>query len=84
MPAAGARTSEILLHLEIYKSVPEAKAVVHCHPAHATAYAITGRVPPSCVIPEYEVFVGRVALLALRNARHAEVRGDRAALRQDA
>ena len=56
------RTSEILLHLEIYKSVPEAKAVVHCHPAHATAYAITGRVPPSCVIPEYEVFIGRVAL----------------------
>ena len=56
------RTSEILLHLEIYKAVPEAKAVVHCHPAHATAYAITGRVPPSCVIPEYEVFIGKVAL----------------------
>lgn len=56
------RTSEILLHLEIYKSVPEAKAVVHCHPPHATAYAITGRVPPTCVIPEYEVFIGKVAL----------------------
>src|ERR1022692_1422933 len=48
------RTSELLLHLEIYKAVPEAKAVVHCHPPHATAYAITGRVPPTCVIPEYE------------------------------
>lgn len=56
------RTSEILLHLEIYKAVPEAKGVVHCHPAHATAYAITGRVPPTCVIPEFEVFVGKVAL----------------------
>ena len=56
------RTSEILMHLEIYKAVPEAKAVVHCHPAHATAYAITGRVPPTCVIPEYEVFIGKVAL----------------------
>ncbi len=56
------RTSEILLHLEIYKEVPEAKAVVHCHPAHATAYAIVGRVPPNCVIPEYEVFIGKVAL----------------------
>ncbi len=56
------RTSEILLHLEIYKAVPEAKAVVHCHPPHATAYAITGRVPPTCVIPEYEVFIGRVAI----------------------
>jgi L-fuculose-phosphate aldolase len=56
------RTSEILMHLEIYKAVPEAKAVLHCHPPHATAYAITGRVPPTCVIPEYEVFVGSVAL----------------------
>lgn len=56
------RTSEILMHLEIYKEVPEAKAVVHCHPAHATAYAIVGRVPPNCVIPEYEVFIGKVAL----------------------
>jgi len=56
------RTSEILMHLEIYKEVPDAKGVVHCHPAHATAYAITGRVPPTCVIPEYEVFIGKVAL----------------------
>jgi L-fuculose-phosphate aldolase len=57
------RTSEILMHLEIYKAEPRAKGVVHCHPPHATAYAITGRVPPTCVIPEQEVFVGRVALV---------------------
>jgi L-fuculose-phosphate aldolase len=56
------RTSEIFLHLEIYKSVPEAKAVLHCHPPHATAYAITGRVPPNLIIPEFEVFVGKVAM----------------------
>jgi len=62
LAGSAARTSEILLHLEIYKAVPEAKACVHCHPAHATAYAITGRVPITCVIPEYEVFVGKVAL----------------------
>ena len=56
------RTSEIFLHLEIYKAVPEAKAAVHCHPPHATAYAITGRVPPNGIIPEFEVFVGKVAI----------------------
>ncbi len=56
------RTSEILLHLEIYKAVPQAKGVVHCHPPHATAYAITGRVPPTGVIPEFDVFVGAVAV----------------------
>jgi L-fuculose-phosphate aldolase len=54
-------TSEMLLHLEIYKAVPRAKAVIHCHPPHATAYAITGSVPPVGVIPEQEVFVGLVA-----------------------
>jgi L-fuculose-phosphate aldolase len=55
-------TSEILLHLEIYKKVPEAKAAVHCHPQHATAYAITGLVPPTGIIPEYEIFIGKVAV----------------------
>jgi L-fuculose-phosphate aldolase len=56
------RTSEILLHLEIYRTVPAARAVLHCHPPHATAYAIAGVVPPNCIIPEQEVFVGQVAL----------------------
>jgi L-fuculose-phosphate aldolase len=56
------RTSEILMHMEIYKEVPEAKAVVHCHPPHATAYAITGKVPPTCVIPEFDVFIGKIAV----------------------
>ena len=56
------RSSELLLHLEIYKAVPDAKAVVHCHPPHATAYAITGCLPPNLIIPEFEVIVGNVAV----------------------
>lgn len=55
-------TSEILLHLEIYKAVPEAKAVIHCHPPYATAHAIAGVVPQGNLLPEQEVFVGPVAL----------------------
>jgi L-fuculose-phosphate aldolase len=55
-------TSEILLHLEIYKEVAEARSVVHCHPPHATAYAITRQAPPNLCIPEFEVFIGRVAV----------------------
>jgi L-fuculose-phosphate aldolase len=62
LAGARPRSSEILLHLEIMKAVPQAKAVLHCHPPHATAYAITGMVPPPCIIPECEVFVGTVAL----------------------
>ena len=66
------RTSEIFLHLEIYKAVEEAKSVVHCHPPHATAYAITGRVPPNLVIPEFEVFVGKVAISPYKTPGTAE------------
>jgi L-fuculose-phosphate aldolase len=56
------RTSELLLHLEIYKANPAARAVVHCHPVHATAYAIAGIIPPPDSVPEQEVFVGPVAI----------------------
>jgi L-fuculose-phosphate aldolase len=55
-------TSELLLHLEIYKTVPQARAVVHCHPPYATAHAIAGVVPPPNLVPEQEVFVGPVAI----------------------
>jgi len=55
-------TSELLLHLEIYKANPKARAVVHCHPPYATAFALTGTPPPVGLIPEYEVFVGPSAV----------------------
>jgi L-fuculose-phosphate aldolase len=54
------RTSEILSHLGIYKTVPAAMAVVHAHPIHATAFAMAGIEPPQCLIPEVEVFVGTI------------------------
>jgi L-fuculose-phosphate aldolase len=56
------QTSEIRLHLEIYKTVPKAKAVIHCHPPYATAHAIAGVIPQGNLVPEQEVFVGQVAL----------------------
>jgi L-fuculose-phosphate aldolase len=56
------RTSELLLHLEIYKANPKARAVLHCHPPYATAFAITGTVPPNGLIPEYEIFIGPAAV----------------------
>jgi L-fuculose-phosphate aldolase len=56
------RTSELLLHLEIYKANPRARAVVHCHPPYATAFAITGVAPPNGLITEFEIFIGPVAV----------------------
>ena len=50
------RTSEILMHLEIMKRQPKAVATCHCHPPYSTGFAVAGLVPPTCMIPEYEVF----------------------------
>lgn len=50
------RTSEILMHLQIMKRQPKAVATCHCHPPYATAFAIVGEAPPTCMLPEYEVF----------------------------
>lgn len=56
------RTSEINTHLAIMKAVPEAKACVHAHPVYATAFAVAGIKPPTCLIPEPEVFLGEIGL----------------------
>ncbi len=54
------RTSEVLLHLVAYKLNPNVNAVVHCHPPHATAFAVAHEPIPKCVLPEVEVFLGEV------------------------
>jgi len=54
------RTSEILLHLEIYHELPHINSVVHAHPPHATAFAVAGVDLPTCILPEVEIFLGPV------------------------
>ncbi len=56
------RTSEILLHLEVFEAIPEVNAVVHAHPPHATAFAVAGVPVPSCILPEVEIFIGQVPI----------------------
>jgi L-fuculose-phosphate aldolase len=56
------RSSEALLHLEIYKQRADIKSVVHCHPPHATAFAIAREPIPQCILPEVEVFLGDVPI----------------------
>jgi len=31
-------------------------ATVHCHPPYSTGFAVAGVEPPTCMVPEYEVF----------------------------
>ncbi|MBI5154147.1 class II aldolase/adducin family protein [Candidatus Poribacteria bacterium] len=55
-------TSEIRLHLNAYRRRPDIRSVLHVHPPHATAFAITGMALPKCVLPEIEFFIGEVPL----------------------
>jgi len=55
-------TSEIRLHLTIYKARPDVRAVVHCHPPHATAFAVAREPIPAGVLPEVEIFLGHVPI----------------------
>lgn len=61
------RTSEILLHLELFREDPTMNAVVHCHPPHATAFSIAGEDIPTCILPEVEIFLGIVPTAVYEN-----------------
>ncbi len=62
LEGARPRTSEIMLHLEIFHALPEINAVCHAHPPHATAFAVAGMEVPCCILPEVEIFLGQVPL----------------------
>ena len=56
-------TSEIKLHLEIYKARPDVKAVVHAHSPYLTAFAVTGRRIPVGIMAEMDVIVGPIPMI---------------------
>lgn len=64
-PIAGVAraSSEIRMHLEIYRVDPAVRAVVHTHPPYATTFALLHESPPSGVVPEAEAFLGPVPLV---------------------
>lgn len=56
------RTSEIEMHMTIYRIRPDVKAVVHAHPPVATGYATAGRALNLAVLPEAIISLGCVPL----------------------
>lgn len=53
-------TTEIKMHVGIYKTRPDAGAVVHGHPIHAVAFSLAGISLAGCVIPEIIVTMGSI------------------------
>jgi L-fuculose-phosphate aldolase len=53
-------SSEILLHLEVYRQRPDVQAVVHAHPPIAVALSIAGVPIAPCLLPEVIVTLGTI------------------------
>lgn len=53
-------SSEIRMHLEVYRQRPDVNAVVHAHPPISTAFSIAGISLARCVIPEVIVTLGAI------------------------
>ena len=68
-PIDGARldgrraSSELRMHLAIYRARPDVRAVVHAHPPTATGFAVAGETIPDGVLPEVICQMGAVALV---------------------
>ncbi|MEP7354989.1 MAG: class II aldolase/adducin family protein [Acidobacteriota bacterium] len=58
------RTSEMGMHLTIYRTRPDVNAVVHAHPPAATGFAVAGRALNVGILPEVIVSLGAVPLAA--------------------
>ncbi|MGD8330714.1 MAG: class II aldolase/adducin family protein [Acidobacteriota bacterium] len=60
--AAGKPSSEIRMHLAIYKVRPDLQAIVHAHPTVATGYAVAGRQLPAAVLAEIVTTLGCIPI----------------------
>jgi len=56
------RTSEIMMHLTVYKMRPDIRAVVHAHPPVSTGFASAGKQLNLALLPEVVITLGCVPL----------------------
>lgn len=55
-------SSELPMHLAIYRDRPDVRAVVHAHPPYATGFAAAGLALDRCVLPEIVMTLGSIPL----------------------
>ena len=64
-PLGGSRlaSTELDLHLRVYRRRRDCGAVVHAHPPTATAFAVAGEGIPGNVLPEIALLMGEVPVV---------------------
>ena len=66
-------SSELKLHLEVYRHRPDVGAVVHAHPPFATAFSVAGCPLDRCVLPESVLTMGAVPIAPYATPSTAEI-----------
>ena len=56
-------SSEMFMHLQIFKERPDVQSVCHAHPPYATGFAVAGIPLDKCVLPEVVVALGGIPLV---------------------
>lgn len=55
-------SSEVKMHLEVYKARKDVKSVIHAHPPYCTSFAVAGIPLDKCVLPEAVLALGAVPI----------------------
>jgi L-fuculose-phosphate aldolase len=55
-------SSEVKMHLEVYKQRDDIKAVVHAHPPYSTSFAVAGMPIETFILPEAIMSLGEVPI----------------------
>lgn len=66
-------TSELPMHLAVYRARANVSAVVHAHPPKATGFAVAGVPLAQCVLPEVILTLGEVPLAGYATPSTEEV-----------
>lgn len=53
-------SSELPMHLEIYRQRPDVQAIIHAHPPYATALTLSGHSLEDPVLPEVVMMFGKI------------------------
>ncbi|TSA30469.1 MAG: class II aldolase/adducin family protein [Ignavibacteriales bacterium] len=56
-------SSEVFMHLQVYKDRPDVNSVCHAHPPYATGFAVAGIPLDKCVLPEVIITLGSIPLI---------------------
>jgi L-fuculose-phosphate aldolase len=55
-------SSEVKMHIDVYKERPDIHSVVHAHPPYATSFAVAGIPLDKCILPEAVIVIGAVPI----------------------